>query len=260
MAPYFYVLLVIYNQNGSDSPACEALRARKDIGVLIVDNSTADYQNKAYCEQAGFSYLSMQGNKGLSKAYNQGIRYLKKHTGATHVILLDDDTALSDDYFAVLQQAVAEHPATEIFLPLVRDEVGLLSPCAIHGYSVHRVSSEQELTAASVTGINSGMALALSLFDDYSYAEDYFLDYIDHAFLRDMKRRGKPIQVIHTTLRQQFSGNDTDQAAALSRFELFKRDFRVFCGTSWKGKLYASVLLTKRRMKIFYSTHFRRSL
>ena len=260
MAPCFYVLLVIYNQNGSDSPACEVLRTRDGIGVLMVDNSTSDYHNEEYCKKADFSYLSMQGNKGLSKAYNRGIRYLKEYTNATHVILLDDDTSLGDDYFAVLQEAIEKHPQAEIFLPLVKDEVGLLSPCAISGYSVHRVASAEELTGSTITGINSGMALALTLFEDYSYNEDYFLDYIDHAFLRDMKQRGKQIQVIDTTLQQRFSGNVANPAAALSRFELFKRDFHVFCGDSLKGKFYAAALLLKRRMKIFYSAHFRRSL
>ncbi len=254
-----YVLLVIYNQNGSDSPACEVLRTREDVGVLVVDNSTLDYQNAQYCKQAGFSYLSMEGNKGLSKAYNRGIRYLKEHTDATHVILLDDDTTLGDDYFSVLLRGISEHPDTRIFLPLVQDEVGYLSPCKINGYAVSRITSTEELDRDNITGINSGMALSLSLFDTYQYDETYFLDYIDHAFLRDMKRKGEPIRVIHTMLKQRFSGNDhSNYQATLTRFALFKRDFFLFCSDSAKGRLYAYAFLAVRRIRLFLSAHLRR--
>lgn len=254
-----YVLLVIYNQNGSDSPACEVLRTRNDVGVLVVDNSTKDYGNEEYCQKAGFSYLSMHGNQGLSKAYNQGIQYLKQKTNATHVVLLDDDTTLGDDYFKVLQQALEQHPDTRIFLPLVKDEVGYLSPCRIEGYAVSRIQSPDELNERTITGINSGMALALSIFDDYQYDETYFLDYIDHAFLRDMKRRGESIQVIGTTLQQQFSGNDhSNYRATLTRFALFKRDFRLFCSDTRTGRLYAQRYLMIRRIRLFLSAHLRR--
>ncbi|HJB26139.1 MAG TPA: glycosyltransferase [Firmicutes bacterium] len=254
-----YVLLVIYNQNGSDSPACEVLRTRNDVGVLVVDNSTADYHNAEYCQQNGFAYLSMDGNKGLSKAYNRGIRYLKEHTRATHIVLLDDDTTLGDDYFSVLRQAIIENPDTRIFLPLVKDEVGYLSPCRINGYAVSRIQSPKELDRINVTGINSGMALALSIFDAYQYDETYFLDYIDHAFLRDMKRRGEPIRVIGTTLQQRFSGNDhSNYQATLTRYSLFKRDFRLFCSDTVKGKVYADAFLVIRRIRLFLSAHLRR--
>lgn len=252
------VLLVIYNQNGGDSPACEALRRRDDVKVVVADNSTADYHNAAYCEEAGFAYLPMGGNHGLSKAYNRGIRYLREHTDATHVVLLDDDTTLSDDYFTVLRQAIAQHPDTRIFLPLVRDEVGYLSPCRIQGYAVSRIRSAGELDPATITGINSGMALSLSLFERYLYDEAYFLDYIDHAFLRDMKRQGEPIEVLNTTLQQQFSGNDhSHYQATLARFSLFKRDFRRFCSDTVRGRLYAAAFLAGRRVRLFLSAHLK---
>ncbi len=252
------VLLVIYNQNGSDSPACEVLRRRDDVTVVVADNSTSDYQNADYCREAGFAYLPMGGNQGLSKAYNRGIRYLREQTDATHVVLLDDDTTLDEDYFSVLRQAIAQHPDTRIFLPLVQDEVGYLSPCRIEGYAVSRIRSPGELDPAQITGINSGMALALSLFERYQYDEAYFLDYIDHAFLRDMKRRGEPIQVIDVTLRQRFSGNDhSDYRATLRRFSLFKRDFRLFCSDTLRGRLYAETFLAMRRVRLFLSAHLK---
>ncbi len=245
------ILLVIYNQRGGDSPSCEALRALRYPRVLVVDNSTGDFGNAAYCEQAGFAYLSMGGNQGLSKAYNRGIAYLREHTDATHVVLLDDDTTLPPTYFDTLRESIDEHPDCRIFLPLVRDEAGLLSPCAIRGLQVSRVQSPTELTQDSITGINSGMALSLDLFRDYRYNEAYFLDYIDHAFLRDMKARGEPIVVCDVTLHQRFSGNDySNKEASKRRYELFRRDFRVFCGRSLRGRLYAAAVLGRRRLRL----------
>ena len=45
----FAAAVVVYNVACPDSPTCQALEALKDadISVLIYDNSTADYGNRA---------------------------------------------------------------------------------------------------------------------------------------------------------------------------------------------------------------------
>lgn len=251
MAVCLYVLLVIHNRTAASSPSCERLRTEGCTRVVVCDNSTREMGIAAYCEQAGFAYLSMGGNRGLSKAYNRGIDYLLAHTDATHVLLLDDDTTLPQGFLDNTAAAIAREPDKGIFLPRVYDEIGLLSPCAIRGLHVSRVSREAELTQADVTGINSGMAIALSLFAQYRYDEGYFLDYIDHAFLRDMKARGVQIAVTDQTLSQRFAGNDrSDKAAAKRRLALFSRDFRRFCGPSLKGRLYSLAVITRRRLRL----------
>jgi len=246
-----YALVVIYNRRCEDSPSCEALRANPDARALVVDNSTEENDNARYCAGRGFGYLGFGDNRGLAVAYNRGIAWIMAHTNATHVVLLDDDTAIPDNFLEETAKSVKANPKAKIFLPRVYDEVGLLSPCAIDGFRVRRIADVSELTTDNITAINSGMTLSLSLFKEYTYDEGYFLDYIDHAFMRDMKKQAVSFTVTRQTLNQQFAGNERgNKQAAKRRFAIFKADFRRFCGKSFKGWLTAAATIMRRRLKM----------
>ena len=247
-------LVVIHNRRCEDSPSCEQLSADVKARALIVDNSTEPNDNALYCARRGFGYLSMGGNMGLAKAYNRGIAWITAETDATHVLLLDDDTTLPDGFLRETAQFIAQTEQAQIFAPRVNDERGLLSPCHIEGLRVTRVTSPEELTASTFTAINSGLVMDLKLFEDYRYDEAYFLDYIDHAFLRDMKDRHIRIAVTRQTLTQCFAGNARgNKQAAKRRLAIFKKDFRRFCGTSLKGRLFAEAVIIRRRLKLALS-------
>ncbi|MBQ3069635.1 MAG: glycosyltransferase [Clostridia bacterium] len=249
-----YALLVIYNRACEDSPSVMQLAASPEARAVIVDNSTEPNRNAAFCAARGFGYISMGGNLGLVKAYNRGLAFLKAHTDATHAVLLDDDTTLPDNFREEMTAAVERHGESDVFLPRVYDEKGLLSPCRIEGLRVSRVDDPSELTRETLTGINSGMTVALSLFTDYAYDEGYFLDYIDHAFLRDMKKRDVLFTVTRLTLRQRFAANARGaRKAARIRFRIFKKDFRRFCGPSFKGRLTAEAVIMRRRIRVWLS-------
>lgn len=243
-------LVVIHNRRCEDSPSCEQLRADSAARAVVVDNSTEPNDNALYCARRGFGYVSMGGNMGLAKAYNRGIRWIREYTDATHVILFDDDTTLPDGFLENTARYISQTPEAQIFVPRVTDEKGLLSPCRIEGLRVTRVTAPEELTASALTAINSGMAMDVALFDDYRYNEAYFLDYIDHAFLRDMKERGVRIAVTRQMLTQRFAGNERgNRRAAKRRLAIFKQDFRRFCGTSPKGRMFAEAVIFRRRIK-----------
>lgn len=250
-----HVLLVIHNRACEDSPPCEQLRLLPNARVVVVDNSTEPNDNGRYCAARGFGYLSMGGNLGLAKAYNHGIAWIKQNTDATHVVLFDDDTALPETFLDETAAYIAKTDNEQIFLPVVYDEKGLLSPCAIDGLRVRRLTSPYEVTPKGITGINSGMTIDLAVFDDYRYDERYFLDYIDHAFVRDMKARGYFFAVTMLELRQQFFDNARgNKQAARRRLAIFKKDFRRFCGRSLKGRLTAQAVIIKRCVKIALSS------
>lgn len=246
-----YVLLVIYNRRCEDSPSCEALRSLPQARAVVIDNSTQENDNARYCARRGFGYVPMGGNLGLAKAYNRGIAWIKANTTATHVMLLDDDTDLPEEFWDVTVSAIKRHPDAQIFLPRVEDEKGLLSPCEIHGLRVTRVTDPATLTRDTLTAINSGMAIDLKLFKEYQYNEGYFLDYIDHAFMRDMKTVAARFVVTSARLTQRFAGNERgNKKAARVRLSIFKKDFRRFCGRSFQGRLTATAVIMRRRLKL----------
>ena len=238
--------VVVYNVACQESPSLRALARIPNLSVYVADNSTRQLGNGAYCQKMGWRYLPMGGNVGLPKAYNAVLDAVE---GASVIVWLDDDTELEPAYFDALSAALEAHPEGDIFLPRVTDEAGQLSPCAIEDCRVRRCAPGQAPPPERITGINSGMAVRLRAYAAYRYDEGYFLDYVDHAFLRDMKAQGRRIVPFEGRLIQRFSGNERGNAAgARARFRIFARDFARFCQDTPKGRRYARRMLLRRRL------------
>ncbi len=238
-------VVVIYNRSYTESATLRALLAERDIPVILCDNSTRPCGNeKIAAEYRQVTYLSMGGNVGLPKAYNAALERLD---GEGIVCLFDDDTELDGTYFTALRRAAEKTPDADIYLPTVRDKLGLLSPCYLDGVRTSRIADPDRIDLNRVSGINSAMAIRTRVFADYRYDEGYFLDYVDHAFLREMKKRGKKILVFPTGLYQNFSGAERyNTKSGRTRARIFYRDFYRFCSDSFSHRLYGAAVIARR--------------
>jgi rhamnosyltransferase len=169
-------------------------------------------------------------------------------------VLLDDDTVVTAQYFsALLQQAAAVE--ADVYLPVVHDGKGILSPCRIKGHRVGRLAS-LEGWSQDMTAINTGMALRLPVIQGLRYDEKYFLDYVDHAFVRRLKAAGARFCVLDTALRQEFSNNlRGNREGAMIRFRLFIKDFLLFCSDSASGRAYGRLYVIKRGLVLAARYH-----
>ena len=225
----FAAAVVIYNTACQDSPTCRGLQKLSDVTVLIYDNSTRNFGNRAFCESAGWVYLGGQGNLGLSKAYNACIDHLKETGEADMLCLFDDDTDLEPAYFEALKKA-REQTDSRIFAPVIFAGDSLISPCILDaGHKVRMFADEEEAKAYSgenLSAINSCMAIDLGIFDDFRYDENIFLDGIDHNFTQTMKARGEKIHMLAYRCNHGFSGVEKPaKAAALARFQIYAKDY-----------------------------------
>ena len=246
-------VVVLYNHRCEDSPTCKTLSKIKDenFAVLIYDNSTSDFGIQEYCQANDWVYLGGEGNVGISKAYNACIDYLQKNREAEYLCLFDDDTELDERYFSRLLKAV-DHSESKICLPLIYADDKLLSPCLLS--ENHRVKGFSDAEAAlnyrgdQLSGINSGMALALSLFDDYRYDEHIFLDGVDHHFVVDMRKKGELPTVFSYRCNHDFSGTAvSSKQSALHRFSIYAKDYRYILRDK-KAAYYA--LVGKRALNL----------
>ena len=118
-----YAVIIIYNSEISESRSCLNISGivDHDIKVVIVDNSTVINNNKKLAIEKDWYYISMNGNAGLSKAYN---KVLDNITGDGVVIWFDDDTDVTQEYFDVLEKALDDHPDCDIFAPMIQGQDG----------------------------------------------------------------------------------------------------------------------------------------
>ena len=249
----FAAAVVIYNMSCCDSPTCRALQNMNDQGVpvLIYDNSTRDFGNRAYCDKSGWVYLGGSGNVGISKAYNACIDYLLSAGNADMLCLFDDDTDLDVIYFSILRKA-CETTAGKIFVPLIYSNDRLLSPCILKpGHKVCMFKNEAEALSYDgneLTAINSCMAVDLSLFIDYRYDVSIFLDGVDHSFVMAMRDRGEFLSVIPYRCVHAFSGGEKPSLeSALVRFRIYAKDYRYVLRNN---KLAYLFLVGKRALRL----------
>ncbi len=249
-----YVVIVIYNKHCQASSTCQCLAEIAGINVIIVDNSTQDNDNESFALAHEWTYISMNGNEGLAKAYNRAVEAIAQPDAL--VCLFDDDSHIDDNYFTNMANAAVADESATVFLPQVYDKHGLMSPSIVNGFKVRRTSDTTEVTQANITGINSGMAVRRRVFDEYRYDERYFLDYIDHSFIRDMKKRSQRIVVTEARLTHSvfFENTEENFEAIAKRMQIFKKDYKIFCGSSLRGRLaYVSGIF---RHKLYFFLKF----
>ena len=192
---------------------------------------------------------------GLSKAYNTCIDYLMAKGENGLLCLFDDDTQIDCVYFKLLHETAVK--GGHIFVPLIESAARLLSPCLIDPGHKTRPFSDAEAalnyTGDSLTAINSGMAIDLSLFKDYRYDEHIFLDGVDHTFLMDMKSRGERITVFAYRCKHSFSGDERpSKESALIRFRMYSKDYQYILRDR---KIAYLMLVGKRAMRLSLLYH-----
>ncbi len=244
-------LIVLYNTHLADSMTFRSIRDTEGIFITIADNSTRDFKNAEAAREAGCRYINMQGNKGLSKAYNKAIAGLEKNEDL--LCLFDEDARVGENYFSALREAAESRAGVDIFVPVVRDKKGMLSPCIFQGLTGRRAKRLRDIPKNRLSAINCGMAIRLRVFKEYIYDEGLFLDYIDHAFIRDTVHtgRGKLYVMENALIRQTFADSEpSDSAADNRRFAIYKRDTAYFCKKYQISSFRKNMHLLKRKIKL----------
>lgn len=224
-----YALVVIYNKACEMSETLNGIyKWKNDIQIVVFDNSTKENNNDEYCKREGMQYFSKKKNLGLSKAYNYAIQRLTLQDD-DYVIILDDDTVLSDQYIKEVLDSVSM--GKDILLPIVRCNHTIISPTNIKfkcGSKV--VKNVNELQLNHMSAINSGMVVNAKVYQKIQYNEELFLDCVDHEFMRMARENNCIIHLLKNGIEQNFSRSEKQNIeSALFRFKLYKKDFRKYC-------------------------------
>lgn len=200
----YAAIIVVYNKSIKDSATCAGIHQalNLNIEIIIVDNSENNYGNKEICEIQNYKYINMHGNKGLSKAYNAAIDC----TDADVIILLDDDTELTGDYFKTLNVAVLNFEDIDIFAPVVYGQDGVIySPNEFNFLRNHFIHSpDQEVSQESFNAIASCLAIRKRVFEHYRFNEWLFVDQVDQYFFCEQRKLNRKFMKLNTVIHQNF--------------------------------------------------------
>jgi GT2 family glycosyltransferase len=216
-----FIVLVLYKRAPEQSEAFLSLievmgtllEPNRRIDCLIYDNSPEQHalQPGTFpCE-----YISDPSNPGLARAYNVA-RQRAEAAGATWLLLLDHDTAITREYLAEVldvSQSIAGDTAIAAIVPKLIQGSKSLSP----QWPNHRNPSHSKPVSLEFSGeihgkleaFNSGAVLRLSALNDIGgFDEDFPLDYLDHTTFRQLQRKGHSVYVLRSTLSHELSIED----------------------------------------------------
>lgn len=201
-------IIVIYNKRVEDSITCRCLQKIDNCNIhpIIVDNSEVEMGNAAYCASQRFKYISMGGNKGLSKAYNAAINMAVHMEPDDILVFFDDDTEVSQEYFEKLNQTTQSNPEVDIFVPIVYGQDGIIySPNSFNFLKNRFISTpDDNVPHDSFNAIASCMAVRKRIFNEYRFNETLFVDQIDQYFFCEQRELGRKFMKIDAQIYQNF--------------------------------------------------------
>lgn len=234
--PHFYVIIVLYNEYVDSALVYSLFFNECSLRLFFVDNSTIEdirNSNKRFSSQNNCSYIDMNGNSGLSAAYNTVISQIIQEVYDVNnkwIVIFDQDTKIPSHFIDSLVCELKTNNFMEnIYVPLVFDKIGVLSPCRFSGLRFKRLKYIH--LTENTSFINSGMCIPLSFFKNCSYDKNIFLDFVDHDFVKTIRKLyGNVFKLMNSiSLDQNFSV--TSQASkdkVLHRYKIYCNDARTF--------------------------------
>ena len=226
-----YFLVVIYNKNFQESKTCNALLNMGEKNVIIMDNSTNENNIQEFCKKTKWLYHSMNGNKGLSKAYNQAISILneKNMKDEDLIVLLDDDTIITPNYVHNLYNLDKLSEKYNIFTPIIIDKNNkIISPSyntILKNFKIRSIKWISKIDIKHFSAINTCLAIKYKILKKYKYNENIFLDNVDHQFFYDMRKKNEKVKVIDTIIEQDFfTTSEKNMKQDLFRKKIQSRD------------------------------------
>ncbi len=245
-----YPIIVVYNKSIKESKTLMRLKECNvpNENIIVVDNSTLDFGIKEYCEITAYKYISMQGNKGLSKAYNCVLDNLNPMAAPDDILIwLDDDTDVTKEYFDMLRSKSISLKSIDIFAPIIIGQDGVIySPNEGHFFgSKFMKSPDADINMNKFNGINSCLAVRNRIYDNYRYTEELFMDLTDNQFFDDMRKRNVRFCILRTCINQSFfqRGDNLDANQLIARIRIKFKDFMIYANN--KGKIYLFAGLIK---------------
>ena len=196
--------VVVFNKEISETITCQKIKdIDADIDILVLDNSEKVTGNTEYCKNNGIRYISMNGNKGLSKAYNAAVR---NSLNSDVIVLFDDDTEVSKEYFDVLRKSLNRYPDVDIFAPIIKGQDGVIySPNEFNFLRNHFISDpRQKISQNSFNAIASCLAIRMRVFDGYRFNEKLFVDQVDQFFFCEQRKLGRKFRKLNVEILQHF--------------------------------------------------------
>lgn len=224
-----FLVVVLYKSRLENSETIKSLNHyfKEFLEVYVYDNSPLKQyqQNQFSYGLLNVNYVHNGSNPGLSYAYNSALKEAKDN-GKKWMLLLDQDTTLTSNYFDELLTVTRKDLAidTVAIIPRVisNKDGRKISPSIM---TIGGLSRPKEINPGiirkKISGINSGTVLYVPFLNTINgFSSDYTLDMLDHWYFREIFIRQKSLYLLNSHIIQDLSvyGNFEDNMS-ISRYK-----------------------------------------
>lgn len=243
---------------------------QKHVSLILYDNS-AEPQPVPADLPIKPAYIHDAGNGGLAPAYQYALDQAAA-TGARWLLLLDQDTTLTEDFIAECLRRCAElQDSSDIggIVPKLMAQGIIYSPESDFLHRIRRqFRSERHpveptalgLQAKPLSAYNSGALLRVHALQVIGgFPKDFWLDYLDHAVFQEMQRHDFQLFVMEATLEQNLSHLDLDSVPHWRHRNVLTAQTRfVRRYGRWSDRIWFRIYLLRTCLFLFVTRRNRR--
>ncbi len=227
-------VLVLYKMKLEESPAFQslgrALERKDESGQLFVYDNSPMTQSFSSNGPWQVHYHHDPTNPGVSRGYNQACIFANK-CGKKWLLFADQDTDFPERIFEMYSQAKDRFVDCQVFVPLLIDREGLLSPfkrSTTSGKRMHSILPGLH-SLNDIQAVNSGLMVSTVLFETAGgYDERLKLDFSDFNFFKKLRSQTSKMVVIDAECRHDFSSSTEGNVnSAMTRFKFYLEGSRV---------------------------------
>ena len=182
-------------------------------GLVVIDNGSAKHEILALRsshQNLSFHLIQNTQNAGIAEALNQGVRWAKNE-GYSWVILLDQDSQLTDDFISEMFATWEVHPQ--------RDRVGSIHPSYVDPETGRGPKIRRAPDGGPVVSLTSGALMPVWIFDKVGlFSSTYFIDYVDHEYCFRIRAAGYLITDSATAVLLHSAGHPRGKSICGFRF------------------------------------------
>lgn len=228
------IILVLYKCSLNDSVSLKSiLECNSALSVndkLCIWDNSPDAQPASELMQlsntlnCGLEYKHTPQNISLSAIYNNVIN---AHKEFDFLILLDQDSAFSKDYFNEFHLARQNNPDVNLFMPLIETSGKIVSPGSFYAYKGKYWDKKQygKLSSQNNTAISSGMIINMSVFPTIGLFDEHLVLYgIDTNFMLRYRKYYNCFFVLKVKFEHDLSDfNNESTNTKIRRFKDLKK-------------------------------------
>ncbi|MBL4707508.1 MAG: glycosyltransferase [Flavobacteriales bacterium] len=245
-------VIVVYQQFLKDTETYRTLLEGANIPYMVYDNSP----NAQALVEKNISYIHNSNNPGVSKAYNEAIKWAKG-ISASHLLLLDSDSNFPKIALETYTTAAVNFP-NQLILPSLTSAGRKISPFYFFNGKSHYGDSIKEgnLQLGRQLAINAGSLLPLAHLENVNFNEKLPLDWSDVYFFRELSKTSIKAQHIPLTIEHSLSEHEERTLSSVKfRFGLYLKGIsEVSDSKGEKLMMYFWAKLKATKLGIHYTS------